>query len=311
MRKSRKKESGLAVLLRSPWWISVLIGLLVYACLHWLIPGMFAGNPYLSTLAQLSHNIAWLALPAFGIIASFAFLNAPRPERDKSEIGKQSPAAKRGTIHLATGDEQNWGQHPTPHPVRTDSKSGLPAWSMEALRSLEWKRFELLCAKYYETLGFKSVTLSKGADGGIDIKLYRTDPEHPIAIVQCKAWANKPVGVKEVRELLGVMAHEKVARGIFLSSSTYSKDAIAFAASNPIQLLDGSQFLARILQLEPAQQHALNKFAFDGDYSTPSCASCGIKMVMRHSEKGSFWGCLHYPRCRSKIYVRSTLHSTG
>lgn len=80
------------------------------------------------------------------------------------------------------------------------------------------------------------------------------------------------------------MADEGVGRGIFVSTGTYPPDALQFGAVNPIQLLD---------------------FAFEGDYRTPTCASCGTRMVARDSKRGAFWGCAHYPRCRTTLAMRA------
>ena len=162
------------------------------------------------------------------------------------------------------------------------------AWTLDALRSLEWKRFELICAKYYEATGFFSETHRCGPDGGIDVKLYRVDPEKPLVVVQCKAWVNVAVGVKEIRELLGVMAHEKIGRGVFITTSSYTPQALEFGASNPLQLLDGPQFVEKLRSLPPAQQIRLLQFAFEGDYMTPTCASCGVKLVRLQGKRGDF-----------------------
>jgi restriction system protein len=169
---------------------------------------------------------------------------------------------------------------------------------------LEWKRFELLCAKYYEAVGFKSETLRCGADGGIDVKLFKIDPTKPLAVVQCKAWNSHSVGVKEIRELLGVMAHEQAGRGVFITTSTYTKDALEFGSANPIQLLDGTGFVIKLRDLPKERQDALLKFAFEGDYKTPTCPSCGIKMTKRDGKRGAFWGCVNYPRCKSTFVIR-------
>ncbi|WP_284692629.1 topoisomerase DNA-binding C4 zinc finger domain-containing protein [Paraburkholderia terrae] len=41
------------------------------------------------------------------------------------------------------------------------------------------------------------------------------------------------------------------------------------------------------------------EIAFDkGDYQTPTCVACGVKMVQRQGKGGSFWGCRHYPKCK-------------
>lgn len=158
--------------------------------------------------------------------------------------------------------------------------------------------------QYYEQVGFKSVTLAAGADGGVDIKLYKINPDAPIAIVQCKAKIAQ-VGVKDVRELFGVMNHQKVGRGIFITSSAYTKDAIAFGAENPIQLLDGEAFLRKILELSKPAQQSLLDFAFTGDYRTPTCASCGVKLMKKDGKTGAFWGCPNFPLCRTTMKMKS------
>jgi restriction system protein len=100
------------------------------------------------------------------------------------------------------------------------------------------------------------------------------------------------------------MTSEKVGRGIFLTTSTFTKEARAFADANPIQLLDGPAFLKKIQDLPFAAQSALLSFAFSGDYATPSCASCGIKMVKRNSKRGPFWSCRNYPGCKFNLQIR-------
>lgn len=81
----------------------------------------------------------------------------------------------------------------------------------------------------------------------------------------------KAVGVKDLREFLGVMTAHKVARGTYATTSTYTPDA--------------------------------RKFAKD----SPTCASCGIKMVERTPSKGgsAFWGCSNYPRCKTTLQMAS------
>lgn len=309
--RNRRRKTGLDNLLAAPWWVSILFGIGAYIFLRWIIPSLFAGNPFLVSLSVLSQSIAWLALPAFGLIALIAFLGTKKAPSKTHYQAYKEKLEPRHTNASATALDHTWGNHVPPFAVHhTGEAPQIPTWNLGSLRSLEWKRFELLCAKYYETLGFKSLTQASGADGGIDIRLYRSDLTHPMAIVQCKAWNSKFNGVKELRELLGVMVHEKVTRGIFITSGSYTNEALAFAASNPIQLLDGENFLQRILQLEPEQRNVLAEFAFSGDYSTPSCASCGIKMIMRHSKNGPFWGCLNYPRCHTKIRVRKAANGS-
>lgn len=280
-RKRKRKERNLIEL---PWQFSAGLAIASYIGVRWLLPVYLPATGPLSALAPTLAQMAWLPLCAFGAMAVLAKL--------RSHIqGRIGGPPRSGTDTAA------------PLPARA-----LPArptqWSLDALRSLEWKRFELLCARYYEAVGFSSATLAAGADGGIDVKLFRIDPSKPLAIVQCKAWNSRQVGVKEIRELLGVMVHEQVARGIFITTGSYSADALAFGAASPIQLLDGPAFLGKVLDLPAEKQAALLAFAFEGDFYTPSCASCGVKMMARDSRRGAFWGCVHYPRCKTTLPMR-------
>lgn len=188
------------------------------------------------------------------------------------------------------------GNAPSPKPTE---------WSIELLRQIEWKRFEELTAAYFREKTFRTETLRAGADGGIDVKLFIKDKTEPFAIVQCKAWNSQKVGVKPVRELLGVMAHEKVAKGIFATTGDYTQEAIAFAKENPLNLITGEMLLKGILALPDDAKARLLNVATDGDYTTPSCPSCGIKMVRRSSDRGAFWGCSNFPRCKQKFFMKS------
>ena len=113
------------------------------------------------------------------------------------------------------------------------------------------------------------------------------------------------VGVKEIRELFGVMAHESAGKGIFMTTSTFTDDAKKFATahSDKLFLIDGKKFISMIGNLPREKKTKLLAFATEGDYTTPTCASCGIKMVERSSSKGKFWGCSNYPKCKSTLRV--------
>lgn len=310
----RRNSKGLSeILIVLPWWVGVGLGIAGYCALRWIVPAMLP--PLLKTMAPAIQSIAWLPLLVFGglglvslarsamakpspVFAEHLDLSTrPVTSSNKTRMGPV-PASGPPTLDVA------WGRsaHRTGDP--TAATKTFDHWTVDALRELEWKRFELLCAKYYEAVGFKSETIRCGADGGIDVKLFKFDPNKPLAIVQCKAWNSGPVGVKEVRELLGVMAHEKVGRGIFITTGSYTKEASAFGKENPIQLLDGAGFILKIRELAPDRQNALLQFAFDGDYKTPSCASCGIKMTKRDSKRGAFWGCVNYPRCKNTFALK-------
>jgi restriction system protein len=180
-------------------------------------------------------------------------------------------------------------------------------WSERVFDAIEWRRFEAVCESLFAQAGFKARTQSHGADGGVDIWLYSRNAKGPAAVVQCKHWRGKAVGVKEVREFFGVMASKQLRRGTFATSSVFTPDALRFGKENGISLLDARALLGLIGKRTPEQQQDLLAIAYEGDFWRPTCASCGIKMVERSPKKGgtAFWGCAQFPKCRATLPMRT------
>ncbi len=181
-----------------------------------------------------------------------------------------------------------------------------PAWSQKVFGDIEWRRFEAVCEMLFGQAGFETRTQSHGADGGIDIWLHSKHAQGPAAIVQCKHWNGRQVGVKEVREFLGVMTAHGLQRGTYATTSSFTAEAARFARDNGINALDGGRLLALIGKRSLPQQLELLEVAYEGEYWRPTCASCGTKMVEREARKtGSrFWGCAQYPQCKSMLPMR-------
>lgn len=196
------------------------------------------------------------------------------------------------------------GKNPEPTPVNQRPTS----WSVEVFKAIEWRRFEAVLEALFRQAGFQTKSQSHGADEGVDVWLYSSaQPEVAIGLVQCKHWHGKRVGVDKIRELRGVMAAKKVDRGLVATTSTFTEDAAAFARENGIDLLDITRLLELIAKRPPEDQKALLDVALEGDYATPTCVNCGIKMVKRVSGRdgSAFWGCKNFPGCRTTLPMRS------
>jgi restriction system protein len=313
MASKQNRKNKLATLVRLPWWGSMAVGILAFVILVWLVPGLLdslspsrRADASPGPLVYFAQALGWAMLLLFGAIGLAALMRAKQIARYRRRAGRvkasaEAPRTSFGpnsvlepTILLKTAKYLPVPDRPQPE---------FHAWSLEALRALEWKRFELLTAKYYEAVGFKSETIRAGAEGGVDIKLFKIDPDKPLAVVQCKAWNAHSIGVKEIRELDEAMALEHVRRGIYVTTGIYTTEAQNFGASHPIQLLDGEAFLHKILDLPLQQRDALFHFAYSGDFTTPTCATCGSKMVRRAGRNGPFWGCENYPDCKSRVPI--------
>ena len=178
------------------------------------------------------------------------------------------------------------------------SNVDMAQWTPELLKCLEWRRFEELCAAYFEALGFRADV----ADSGI--ALYAQGAERASIIAQCRPWDAYRVGIKPVRALHGAMSAGNVAEGMLMTSGKFTQEARAYAGKGKISLVDGEELLAKISALVPEKALALLELATRGDYLTPTCPSCAIKMVQRKSTARGrrFWGCRNYPACKQTFY---------
>lgn len=178
------------------------------------------------------------------------------------------------------------------------------AWNAELLKHLEWRRLEELAVAYFDALGL-TVRVTPGLEGA-DIGLHADgSKQQPATLARCKAWNAYGVGIKPVAALRAKMAAEGIARGMMLSAGRFTQEARTFAAAQDIELIDGAAFLARIAALPPQTSLALLRFATEGDFLTPTCPSCAVKMLSRQSTQGGrkFWGCPNYPRCKQISYA--------
>jgi restriction system protein len=304
------------VLLGLPWQATAVIGVAGFIAFRWIAPATFKGNVAVA-FVPLFQMMAWLVLFAFALIAAVAFARSRssveaaghrRHEPTLRQKTKASPDPIRSALDDTWREEIDAARarHSVPERISEPPVAAPTKWSSDVLRKMEWKQFELLAAAYYRALGFRPETIRCGADGGIDIKLFRGDSSEAISLVQCKAWTSRPVGVKPVRELLGVMVNEEVKTGVFLTTSTYTAEAVAFAEGNKVALVNGEQFLAKIRAMPAEMAAELLQVATTGDWTTPSCPSCGIKMVAREGKDRPFWGCANFPRCRQTFVMSNS-----
>jgi len=152
-------------------------------------------------------------------------------------------------------------------------------WSAQLLKQLEWRRFEELCVAYFQARG--------------------SAQDAPFAL-RCKPWDAHRVGIKAVRELQGSMAAEGMAEGVLLTAGRFTQEAANHARQHNIQLIDGAGLLAAIAALAPETALGLLRLATQGDFLTPTCPNCSVKMISRQSTRHGrkFWGCRNYPRCK-------------
>jgi restriction system protein len=287
MARRRKRQSPIKVMLTSSWALLVFLAFFIFVVVFMIIPAL--NNPNLSTL---SSNIKPYALIIIGVLVLIAMV----------KLYKQVLAAYKAKKYPLNQDTES----PFVRTTMSEFLQRPTSWSLKVIQDIEWKRFEDLSMGYYLEKGILAKATSLGVDGGIDIKLYQDDTGEATSLVQCKAWNNKAVGVKAIREFLGVLAHEKVPKGFFMTSGEFTDEAKAVAKTNKINLINGEMFLAMIMRLPEVSKNKLLALAVAGDYRTPTCSQCGVKMVKRKSKRGAFWGCMNYPTCRQRLAIKKS-----
>jgi restriction system protein len=289
MSKRRKKSGAdelLELLIDAPWWLGPLIAAVVFGVMRWALPLILGavgsdGPAGSHGTTDVLSGISVQFAPLAGV--AFLFLWT---------IAEVAKFARRRRFDAQTGPE--------------------------TIASLSWQQFESLLAEAFRRQGF-AVTNEGGPfpDGGIDLRL---DKAGATTLVQCKHWKSRSVGVKIVRELRGVMASEGAQSGIVVTSGTFTPDAIAFADSNPIRLIDGDELARMIAEVQSTPKKAAEPPRQSPTARTPAlpasgpsqpppppngppCPDCGAPMLRRAARKGAnagqeFFGCSKFPKCR-------------
>ena len=178
--------------------------------------------------------------------------------------------------------------------------------SLESIRQIGWKEFEMLVGEYFRRNGyFVQENGGGGADGGIDLVLTKANQK---TIVQCKRWKNVQVGVSPIRELYGVMVAENASACIFVSSGRYTQEAESFASNKPIELINGDALYKLISEVRSTKNsiNVPDNLEKTTNQTSIVCPKCGSGMVERIAKRGQnigkkFYGCSNYPSCNGTI----------
>lgn len=109
--------------------------------------------------------------------------------------------------------------------------------------------FEVWCSELLKMMGYQNVIVTDAvADGGKDIIAEKNGVEY---YVECKLWNDHNlIGRPVIQKLVGACYHDKITKGIVITSSSFTEEAKAYAKTLPkgieIQLIDGDE-LVKIL----------------------------------------------------------------
>lgn len=179
------------------------------------------------------------------------------------------------------------------------------------IHSLEWRALEKLCYHVLTSQDNFIIELNNGGpDGGADLVVKDKDTGRIVEIIQCKAYSKtNKITVGLVRDFMGAMQVFGVSKGTYVTTGTYTSDAIKLANQFNIKLVTTGDLIQEFESLPLSKQDLIEKEIRSSEYTIPTCASCGVKMVLRTKSKGvnkgsQFWGCVNYPKCKSILNTR-------
>lgn len=193
-----------------------------------------------------------------------------RRESDLAQkLGARARAALEGWAKLAS--TQKCTEHRESEKVRLERERA--ASSLESLLVMPWQRFEDAVVAIYRSLGYEIRGTQYSNDGGFDAEVLCKGEKW---LVQCKRYSrSKSVGRPAIQQLRGAMAGVGARRGIFVTTSRFTKPAAEYAALQSIELVDGE----RLVEL------GVRVFGKMADEYTERCL-CGKFLRFRVRESG-------------------------
>lgn len=117
--------------------------------------------------------------------------------------------------------------------------------TMNWCNKLSGREFEESTAELLRAMDYVDVKrVGKTADRGVDVIGYHMDQlgYRSKIIVQCKFYDKNPVSSGELQVFVGALATHEAERGIFVTSSFFTREAKEIARLNSITLIDGERF---------------------------------------------------------------------
>lgn len=160
-----------------------------------------------------------------------------------------------GTKKSGTTEKDNDAK--TPLEILEDSyttlRSALADELLSNIAKCSPKFFENLVVDLLVGMGYggsiidAGQTIGKSGDGGIDGIIKEDKLGLDVIYIQAKRWEG-PVGAKEIRNFVGALAGQKANKGVFITTSCFTKEAIHFVQQiqHKVILIDGQQ-LAQLM----------------------------------------------------------------
>lgn len=130
---------------------------------------------------------------------------------------------------------------------------------------------ELLVKMGYGRLQYENRVTRKSGDEGIDGIVTADKLGFDSIYIQAKRFKDNSVGRPDIQKFVGALAGQGAQKGIFITSSTFTKEAVAFVGRNlnyKIVLIDGMKLAELMIEYElgVSRQYTYEVKRLDSDY---------------------------------------------
>ena len=262
----RNRESNLELLLKLPWWVSAVLGVVSFIALRWIIPAKLDHNQALHPFAVALPKLAFLPLALFALIAVGSFFFSKKRHR------------------------------------LVDEQTSLEKLRETAWKDFEYLVAESFRRQGYQV----EFSLGRGADGGVDLTLHRDGRTLLVQCKQWKVFSVGAPVIREMFGLMTAKQADEaiiVTSGKFTRDAqefAAGKPIRLIDGPQLLALVQSVQTNPAASDPSPLMGEGGRK---PDEVSATACPLCGKPMVLRTARRGSnagnqFWGCSAYPACK-------------
>jgi restriction system protein len=150
---------------------------------------------------------------------------------------------------------------------------------LDQVKSMSPAFFEQLIVDLMLRLGYggpasdAGMTLGRSGDEGVDGVIKQDKLGLDNIYLQAKRWSQGPVGRKEVQAFVGALYGQGASKGVFITTSQFTKEAVDYARNTPnikLSLVDGEQLAVLMIEhdLGVSVEKRYDVKRVDSDYFT-------------------------------------------
>jgi ssDNA-binding Zn-finger/Zn-ribbon topoisomerase 1 len=240
--------------------------------------------------------------------------------------------------------EERWRKIDTDAFVLRDQEcaclANLLAPTLEQMRQLTWQQFEDAVARMFERRGYSVKQTPYTNDHGRDAILTKNGKKY---LLECKKYgADRSSRRPDLQKFYAAIMGDRAISGFFVTTGAFTREAVEYAATVPIELIDGRQLIKLMFESRSGSSndttsgsvcrqcgevvhHSLQTPRLErcpnghdvaptlnapevlaATEAAPTC-ECGAAMRLIHWNGRRFWGCTRYPSCRGTRSWRDIL----